>query len=129
MTRWTAEELNRIGGAEELEIAPRQSDGSLPDPVPIWVVRVGDDLYVRSWRGQQGRWFRAAHASRQGHITAGGLDREVELIDAADSVNDAIDDAYRSKYCRYASYVAPMVATEAKATTLKLVPERRERDS
>jgi hypothetical protein len=129
MTSWTADELNRIGDAEELEIAPRRNDGSLRDPVPIWVVRVGDDLYVRSWRGQQGRWFRAAHASRKGHITAGGVDSEVALVDAGDSVNDAIDDAYRSKYGRYASYVPPMVAQAAKATTLRLVPERREVDS
>lgn len=129
MTSWTADELNRIGGAEELEIAPRRSDGSLGSPVPIWVVRVGDDLYVRSWRGAEGRWFRAARGSREGHITAGGVEREVALVDTAGSVDDAVDEAYRSKYGRYASYVAPMVAPEAKATTLKLVPQGSDGDS
>ncbi|HET6870905.1 MAG TPA: DUF2255 family protein [Solirubrobacteraceae bacterium] len=129
MTSWTVDELDRIGGAEELEIAPRRSDGSLRDPVPIWVVRVGDDLYVRSWRGPQGRWFRAARASREGHITAAGVDREVALVDAAGSVDDAIDAAYRSKYGRYSSYVTPMVAPEARATTLRLVPQPGEDDS
>lgn len=39
MTTWTDDELAKIGGAEELEIAPWRSDGSLRRPVPIWVVR------------------------------------------------------------------------------------------
>ena len=51
---WTAEELDRIGRAEELEIAPRRRDGLLHRPLPIWVVRVGDGLFIRSWRGDDG---------------------------------------------------------------------------
>ncbi len=47
---WTAEELDRIGGAEELEIALQRHDGSSRRPLPIWVVRVGDELFIRSWR-------------------------------------------------------------------------------
>ena len=38
------------------------------------------------------------------------------------SVNDQIDAVYRAKYRRYASYVAPMISLEARATALKLVP-------
>ena len=38
--------MNRIGAAEEMEIAPRRRDGALRKPVTIWVVRVGDDLYL-----------------------------------------------------------------------------------
>jgi hypothetical protein len=29
--------------------------------VTIWVVREGDGLYVRSWRGLSGAWYRGAH--------------------------------------------------------------------
>ena len=43
---WTTDELDRIGDAEELHIAPRRKDGTLRRAVPIWVVRVGDELYV-----------------------------------------------------------------------------------
>ena len=129
MTGWTTDELSRIGEAEELEIAARRTDGSLRAPVPIWVVRVGDELYVRSWRGPNGRWFRAARASREGRISAGGVDRDVALVDAADDVYDAVDDAYRAKYDRYASYVPPMLAAQARATTLKLLPHGREQHS
>lgn len=125
MSGWTTDELDRIGAAEELEIAARRSDGTLRGPVPIWVVRFADELYVRSWRGRDGGWFRTAHASKGGHISAGGIDRDVALLDAADDVNDAVDEAYREKYGRYTSHVPPMLAPPARATTLKLVPHDR----
>ncbi len=48
MMAWTDEELDRIGNAQELEIAALRADGTLRGPVTIWVVREGDDLYVRS---------------------------------------------------------------------------------
>jgi hypothetical protein len=35
MTKWTSEELNTIGTAEELEIAPLRDDGTLRNPVTI----------------------------------------------------------------------------------------------
>jgi hypothetical protein len=123
MTAWTSDELAKIGNAEELELASRRRDGSLRKPVTIWVVRVGDDLYIRSWRGPTGRWFRGAQRTHQGHIRTGGVDKHVTFVDADPDVNDAIDAAYRTKYQRYAdSYVPPMLSPEARATTLKLVP-------
>jgi hypothetical protein len=123
MTAWTSDELDKMGNAEELEIAPRRRDGSLRKPVTIWVVRVGDDLYVRSWRGPTGGWFRGAQQTHEGHIRAGGVVKDVTLVDADESLNDAIDAAYRTKYRRYAdNYVPPMISPEARATTLKLVP-------
>ena len=54
MMRWTNDELDKIGIADELEIAPLRRDGTLRTPVTIWVVRHGDDLYVRSYRGRGG---------------------------------------------------------------------------
>jgi len=48
MTMWTSEELSKIGNTEELQIASLQHDCTLGKPVIIWVVRLGDDLYVRS---------------------------------------------------------------------------------
>jgi hypothetical protein len=62
MSGWTAEELDTIEAAEELEIAALRPDGTLRPFTTIWVVRVGDglcdDLYVRSWQGRGGGWFR-----------------------------------------------------------------------
>jgi aryl-alcohol dehydrogenase-like predicted oxidoreductase len=52
MTAWTEDELARVGTAEELQIAPRRRYGTLHKPRTIWVVRHGDDLYVRSVNGR-----------------------------------------------------------------------------
>jgi hypothetical protein len=120
---WTADELDRISRAEELEIGPQRRDGSSRRPLPIWVVRVADDLFVRSWRGAGGGWYRAAEATHQAHISAGGVDKNVTLSHAGDDVNDAVDAAYRTKYGRHSAHVGPMVAPQARATTLKLVPD------
>jgi hypothetical protein len=125
-TAWTADELDQIGAAAELEIAPRRRDGTLRRGVPIWVVRVGDELYVRSWRGSGGSWYRTAQATHEGHVSAGGVERDVSLVEAHDEVDDAIDAAYRTKYGRYPSYVEPMIAPQARATTLRLVPSAGE---
>jgi hypothetical protein len=124
-TAWTAEELERIGAAEELRITPLGADGTPRRPVPIWVVRAGADLHVRSWRGTAGGWFRAAQASHAARVRAGGVERDVELVEASEEVNDAVDAAYRAKYGRYPSYVEPMVRPEAQATTLRLVPAKQ----
>ena len=43
MTTWTSNELNKIGKAEELQIALLRRDDALRNPVTIWVVPVGDD--------------------------------------------------------------------------------------
>ena len=48
MTTWTGDDLTKIGSAEELEIASFRRDSTLRKPTIIWVVRVEDDLYVRS---------------------------------------------------------------------------------
>jgi hypothetical protein len=44
VSTWTSDELDRIGWAEELEIASLRRDGTLRKPVTIWVARHGDDL-------------------------------------------------------------------------------------
>lgn len=124
MTTWTNDELSRIETSDELQMAPLRDDGTARPAVPIWVVRDGDDLYVRSYRGSGGTWYRAARSSHAGHIRSGGVDKDVTLTEETDpGLNDRIDAAYRSKYSRYsATYVTPMVADTARATTLKLMP-------
>ena len=103
---WTIEELTKIGTAEELQIASRRGDGTLRNPVTIWVVRLDDDLYVRSVNGRTGAWFRSTQARREGRIQAGGIDKDVSFAEEADpDLNDRIDAAYRTKYRRYAANI------------------------
>ena len=119
---WTTHELDRIGAAEELRIAALRGDGSLRRPAPIWVVRVGNELYVRFWRGAEGSWYRTARETHEAHISAGGVERDISLTEAESGVDDAVDAAYRDKYGSYSGYVEPMIAPQARATTLRLVP-------
>jgi hypothetical protein len=123
LTTWTSAELSQIGQAEELQMAPRRQDGSLARPRTIWVIRHGDDLYVRSVNGRAGAWFRGTQARHEGHIEAGGVSKDVMLADPEADLTDDIDAAYRDKYHRYAANVVGSVMTpQARAATLRLEP-------
>jgi hypothetical protein len=105
-------------------VTVQRTDRTLRNPLPIWVVRVGDDLYVRSYKGTGSLWYRGIQATRAGHIQSGSVDKDVTFVDEADpAIGDAIDAAYRDKYRSYgAGYVDPMLAATARGATLKLVP-------
>ena len=123
MSEWTGDELGRIGAAEELRLASLRRDGTLRPYVTMWVVRAGDDIYVRSAYGPDNLWFRRAKASGAGRIRATGLERDVTFAEAAPSVHGAIDAAYHSEYDRYGpGIVGSVVGPEAEAVTIKLVP-------
>jgi hypothetical protein len=120
-TTWTREELDRIGGADELQIAAQRPDGTLDRYTTIWVVRVGDQLYVRSVRGARGGWYRRAVQTHTGRIRSGGMERDVTFTQPAEAPHEAIDLGYRTKYARYdPAYVEPMTAGPATASTLRL---------
>ena len=118
---WTDDELDAIGAAEELELASVRRDGTLRRRVTMWVVRDGDDLYVRSVNGRGSSWFRGAQLRHEAHITAGGVERDVEVVETSDSA-EGVDAAYHAKYGRYPTIVPSVVSPQARAATLKLVP-------
>jgi hypothetical protein len=125
MTIWTSDELNNVGTAEELEIASLRDDGTLRKSRTIWVVRIADDLYVRSVHGRDSDWFRGVLTRHEGHIEAGGVDKDVTFVEIApdDTIHNAIDAVYRAKYKRYATSIIDSTLTAiAHAATLKLVP-------
>jgi hypothetical protein len=123
MTAWTTDELTRIGTAEELRIASRRRDGTLASPRTIWVVRHGDDLYIRSVRGTASDWFRGTQVCHEGHIQAGGVDRDVTFEGVAGDIDNELDAAYRTKYRRYAtSIVDSVVSPAARSATIRLLP-------
>jgi hypothetical protein len=123
MTQWTTDQLDRVGTAEEVHIASVRRDGTLRKPVTVWVVRLGDDLYVRSVGGRSGHWFRGVHETKQGRIRAAGVQQDVAFVDGERDVNDEVDAAYRAKYRRYAGSILNSVLTpEARSATIKIVP-------
>jgi hypothetical protein len=122
MGNWTPDDLDKVGAADELHIAALRPDGTLRRFTTIWVVRLGDDLYVRSVRGRDSQWFRSILQRPEGRIRAGGATRDVTFVEPEAADHDAIDEAYWSKYRHYGStYVDPVVSPAAHAATLQLV--------
>lgn len=123
MSAWTEDELERVGDAEELKVASYRADGSLRPFVTIWVVRSGDDLFIRSAYGPENGWFRRAKASRTGRIRAGGVERDVAFVDATPESHTEIDAAYETKYRRFpAKIVQTVVGPSVIDTTFRLAP-------
>jgi len=107
MMGWRGEELERIGSSDELQIASIGPDGALWKPTTIWVVRLGDDLFVRSVNGR----------------AAGGDTRDITFVDAKGDLDDRIDGAYHTKYRRYSPGIAGSVLTpQARSATIRLIP-------
>ena len=123
MAAWTADELARIGKADELQIASRRRDGSLRPFVTVWVVRSGDEVYVRSAYGHENGWFQRALTSGEGRIRAGGMERDVAFEQPGAAVDADLHIVYHAKYDRYGpSIVGTVVSPEAARSTLRLVP-------
>ena len=123
MTGWATEELDNVEAADELEVTSLRSDGTLGSPRTIWVVRLGDDLFVRSVKGRTSAWFRGTQRRHEGRIRSGGVEKDVTFVEADPDLESRIGDAYRGKYRRYAKNIVDSVLTPgARAATLKLVP-------
>ena len=107
---WSADDLALFGGAAQVDISTRRPDDSLRPFVPIWIVAVDGTLYVRSYRGADGAWYRLASTHPDGAIRTNGVHREVTFTHADPATNDAVDAAYRAKCGRYgASYLTTML--------------------
>jgi hypothetical protein len=123
MTTWTHDELGMVAGADELRISSVRGDGTMSSPRIIWVIRHGDDLYVRSVNGPGAAWYRGTQGRHQGHIEAGGVSRDVTFAAPEPGIDDQLDDEYRAKYHRYAARIVNSVLTPgARSATVKLVP-------
>jgi hypothetical protein len=127
MTEWTSDQLDKVGKAEEVQIASVRPDDTLGKPVTVWVVRHGDDLYVRSVRGRSAHWFLGTRERHEGRIRAGGVQQDVTFMDADQDIDDEVDAAYRAKYRSYTGSVLNSVLTpEARSTTIKIVPRSKQ---
>jgi len=67
---------------------------------------------------------RGVQTRHEGQIRAGGVIKDVTLIEESDAnINSQIDTAYATKYRRYAeSIINHINGSEARAATIKLVP-------
>jgi hypothetical protein len=124
MSAWTDAELDRIGRADEIRIASRRPDGTLRPYVTIWMLRVGDDVYVRSARGYDNLWFQRPLRSAEGRIRAGGVERDVAFEQPGPDAAEATTTGYHANYDRYGrAMVGTVVSPEAVRSTLRVVPQ------
>ncbi len=127
-TAWSTEDLEQIGRAEELQIATKRADGTLRRWVPIWVVCVGDQVYVRTWYRRDNGWFGHVLGSRRARIRVPGLEVDVVVEDVGEDktgLRANVDAAYHAKYARHGGpSVDGMTTDTAAATTLRLVAEQ-----
>ncbi|GAA2228965.1 DUF2255 family protein [Herbiconiux moechotypicola] len=122
MTTWSADELDRLGEAWQIEISSSAPDGGFRAFVPIWMVRLGDRLVVRSSHGAGAGWFRHASGASQVRVRADGETWDVTL-EPTELGQEAVDDAYRSKYAvSGAAWIADLLSPGAVGTTREVKP-------
>jgi hypothetical protein len=125
MATWTQAQLDEVDTVDEVELASRRPDGGLRAPTTIWMVRVGEDVFVRAAYGAGTRWNVRAREAGAGHVTAGfGIDHDVTFEPADPALAQAVTEAYDAKYDpKYERRIIdPVVSTEAVGTTLRVVP-------
>jgi hypothetical protein len=122
MSSWTNDELQKIAEADDLHISPLREDGVIyGTPTWIWSVVVDDSLYVRAYNGTDSRWYKAAMQQKRGRITTSGITKDVTFEAVDGSINDQIDEAYRTKY-KTSPYLQPMISKRSRSATVKISP-------
>ncbi|GIF00418.1 DUF2255 family protein [Paractinoplanes rishiriensis] len=118
---WDAQTLDGLADAREIDlIVP--APGRPVVRVPVWVVAVGGELYVRSWKGDAGLWYRRARRHGAGSVAADGREHPVRFVGSSDPALDAaVDKVFLTKYADSETAVA-MTRPPAAGTTLRLEP-------
>jgi hypothetical protein len=90
--------------------------------VVIWVVVADDHIFVRSWLGNKGRWYRDLAAGGPATLEFAGRRLAVQAIPELDP--DAVAKASREFLRKYqpSAHAQEMVRSEILPTTLRLRP-------
>lgn len=119
-SKFSTEELQNIDKADDLKISPFRADGiTYGTPTWIWEVVVDDDLYVRAYNGIHSRWYQSAIKQKAGRIHAAGMVREVIFETVTGSINEQIDEAYKTKYAK-SPYLPSMISSLARLATVRI---------
>ena len=122
MSAWSQDDLGRLGGAGEVEVSSVRRDGTLSRARTVWIVRVGDQLYLRSVNGPDAAWYRLTKTFRQSRIEA----RDVTWVDidaaGQPEAGPAVDAEYARKYQGATSAIAHITSPLARATTMRAEP-------
>lgn len=118
------ETLQLLDRTREVRIETRRDADSPVHRTIVWVVVVEGGVYVRSVRGQKGRWYREISSNPEGALHAGGRRIPVRAAPATDEATvDAVSEAYRRKYEEsWPGPTAAMLRPDVLPTTVKLTP-------
>ena len=119
-----AETLRLLDETKEVRIEPRRDGDSPEHRTIIWVVVVEGEVFVRSVRGQRGRWYREILSKPEGALHVADDRIPVQAAAATEGATvDAVSAAFRSKYQQSSpASTEAMVRPETLPTTLKLSP-------
>ena len=113
--------LAHVADSEEIIVGFTRPDGT-EGSTPIWVVRVGDDIFVRSAYGERGGWFKRLRRNPDGYVRDGDHRHPIRAERVTDPATlDAVTQAYTQKYAGSPS-VEPLLTEETRNTTFRLVP-------
>jgi hypothetical protein len=90
--------------------------------VVIWVVVADDKVFVRSWRGAEGRWYKDLASGGPATLEFPGHRLAVEAIPASDAESIALTSSEILRKYRHSSHAQEMVRDEILPTTLRLEP-------
>lgn len=118
---WTNDELAAIAKDENLYVSIPNADGSMHKPAWVWIVQAGDDLYARGYNGTHSRWYQSAKREGHGHISVGGVEKDVTFEFPDDeATNKAVDEGYRHKY-EGSPYLDPMLDAKPRMATVRII--------
>ena len=122
---WNPAIFGALTLAKEVDVTPIDADGARRASRTVWSIGVGDELYVRSWKGRGAVWFRDAIATGRGEIavTGGGASQPVAFdeVDVAASVQEQISATFLSKYADD-GYAGAMNEEAPLSATLRVLP-------
>lgn len=119
MTTFDADTLRQLRDVQEPRIRTDRHPGSA---VVIWVMVDGHDVFVRSWLGVRGRWYKDLATGGTATLEFAGRRLAVRAIPSSDDASvERASRAILQKY-RQSSHAQEMVRPEILPTTLRLEP-------
>src|SRR6266568_935718 len=111
--------------AAEIEIETSRGEGAPVHRTVIWIVVDGDTAYVRSVRGEKGRWYRQLTANPHGAVAASGKRVPAKASSKAEATTMAlVSELLRNKYQqRWPGPAGAMLRDDGRSTTLRLAPD------
>jgi hypothetical protein len=114
--------IERLLAAEEVEIETRRADGSSRRTI-VWIVGERRQLFVRSVRGERGRWYQEARADPAVAMWLGGERLACHARHVTDPAGiAAVSRLLAGKYAGDPS-LGSMLVDEVLPTTLELLPD------